>query len=222
MQVDVGRLTTLDGKLTFSDVRNSLGNVDEETGTKWTIAGQAYYVDRTLIPRFRADFNHGLALPAGHSSIWFRELAGFSPTDRAQPFANFFFGGFGNNYVDHRDEKRYREYYGFPGKDLNAIGGRNFVRSMIEVNLPPWRFGRAGTPGFYATWMRPSAFVTGLATNLDDATVRRAAVDAGVQLDFQVSLLSVLDLTLSIGGAVALENGHAPRREAMISLKVLR
>jgi hypothetical protein len=37
-----------------------------------------------------------------------------------------------------------------------------------------------------------------------------------------MSFLSALDLTLSIGGAMAFENGEAPRREAMISLKVLR
>ena len=89
-------------------------------------------------------------------------------TIAAEPFANFFFGGFGNNYVDHADEKRYREYYAFPGVDLNEIGGRNFLKSTVELNLPPWRFQRVGRPGFYATWMRPALFVTGLATNLDD------------------------------------------------------
>ena len=70
--------------------------------------------------------------------------------------------------------------------------------------------------------MRPALFVTGLATNLDDSEVRRAAVDLGAQLDFRFSMLSVLDMTLSVGGAVAFEDGYTPRREAMISLKVLR
>jgi len=35
-------------------------------------------------------------------------------------------------------------------------------------------------------------------------------------------LLSALDLTVSMGAALAFERGHGPRREAMISLKVLR
>jgi hypothetical protein len=35
-------------------------------------------------------------------------------------------------------------------------------------------------------------------------------------------MLSTLDLTLSVGGAVAYEQGAAPRREAMVSLKILR
>jgi hypothetical protein len=41
-------------------------------------------------------------------------------------------------------------------------------------------------------------------------------------VDLSISALSALDLTLSLGVAIALENGHPPRHEAMISLKVLR
>jgi len=220
--IDVETLGTLDATLKFSDVRNSLGNVDDETGVKWNVNAQGYVLDGSFIPRVRADYHRGFALPVGHSSVWFRESAGFSPRDRSEPFANFFFGGFGNNYVDHADEKRYREYYAFPGIDLNDIGGRNYLKSTMELNLPPWRFQRAGKPGFYATWMRPALFVAGLATDLDDKDVRRTAIDAGGQLDFRFTMLSVLDMTLSIGGAIAVENGQSPRHEAMISLKVLR
>jgi hypothetical protein len=46
--------------------------------------------------------------------------------------------------------------------------------------------------------------------------------DAGAQMDFRFGALSTLDLTLSIGGAVAVERGRAPRREAMVSLKILK
>ena len=42
---------------------------------------------------------------------------------------------------------------------------------------------------------------------------RHVAVDAGGQLDFRVTMLSVLDLTLSVGGAMAFEDGQrAPAR----------
>ena len=222
IEVNVTRLFTISADLEFSDVRNSLGSVDDETGTRWTVNGQGYYVNSTFVPLVHATYDRGFAFGARHSSVWFREAAGFSPHDASDPFANFYFGGFGNNYVDHGDEKRYRTYYGFPGADLNEIAGRNFLKSMVELNLPPWRFRRAGTPGFYATWMRPAVFVTGLATNLDAAAIRRTAVDVGTQLDVRVSVLSALDMTLSVGGAMAFEDGHGPRREAMVSVKVLR
>ena len=171
--VDVNDLVTVDATLSFSDVRNSLGNVDDETGVKWAAVSESYVVDGTFIPRARGDFDYGLALPIDHSSVWFRQSAGFSPRDRDQPFANFFFGGFGNNYVDHGDEKRYRDYDSLAGAEINEIGGRNFVKSAVEWNLPPWRFARLGTPGLYATWLRPAVFVTGLVTDLDDDGLRR-------------------------------------------------
>ncbi|MCB9250095.1 MAG: hypothetical protein H6613_16875 [Ignavibacteriales bacterium] len=70
--------------------------------------------------------DYGFALPINHSSIWLRSSAGYSYGDRDEPFANFYFGGFGNNYVDNLPEKRYREYYSFPGVELNSIGGTNY------------------------------------------------------------------------------------------------
>jgi hypothetical protein len=124
--------------------------------------------------------------------------------------------------VDHLDEKRYREWYSFPGASLNEIGGRNFVKSSLEWNLPPWRFRRVGTPAFYAAWARPAVFLSGLATNMDQAASRRRVTNAGGQIDVRFGALSALELTLSAGAAVAFEPGRPPRRETMISLKILR
>jgi hypothetical protein len=218
---DVRRLAALDARLMFTDVQHSLGSVDDETGTRWTIRGDARYVNGQLVPRIHADFARGLALPAGHSSLWFRHWAGFSPRSRDLAFANFYFGGFGNNFVDAGHEKRYRESYAFPGVGINGTGGRNFVKSMMELNLPPVRFAHAGTPGLHATWMRPALFMTALVTDMD-APARRPLANAGAQVDFRLSLLSVLEATVSVGGAIAFEPGDAPRRELMVSLKVLR
>jgi hypothetical protein len=169
-----------------------------------------------------ATFDRGLALPIAHSSLWFRHAAGFSPGDRTDPFASFYFGGFGNNYVDRLDEKRYRADTSFPGLAINEMAGRNFLKSTIEWTLPPWRFRRAGTPGFYATWARPAVFVSDLATDLDASSGRRHAVNAGAQVDFRLAALSTLDLTLSVGGAIVVERAYRPRHEAMLSLKILR
>ena len=70
--------------------------------------------------------------------------------------------------------------------------------------------------------MRPALFAGIVGTNLDAPDIRRTVTNAGAQVDFRFTLLSNLDMTLSVGGAVAFENGLAPRREAMVSLKVLR
>ena len=222
IEVDVDRLATAEARLAGTDVRSSLGSVDEEKGARWSITLQADAVAGALFPRLHGTYDRGLALPLGHSSIWVRSAAGFSPRRRDQPFANFFFGGFGNNWVDRGDEKRYREYYSLPGAELNELGGRNFARGLVEWNLPPIRFSRLGTPGFHLTWARPALFAGVLGTNLDAPDVRQVAATAGGQIDFRFTVLSNLDMTLSLGGGLVAEDGVAPRREAMISLKVLR
>jgi hypothetical protein len=65
-------------------------------------------------------------------------------------------------------------------------------------------------------------FATVLATNLDDAGLRRTLGNVGGQLDLRFTLLSRLDMTLSAGYAMAFEDGLKPRDEVMVSLKVLR
>jgi hypothetical protein len=124
--------------------------------------------------------------------------------------------------VDAGNEKRYREFSSFPGAAIDEIAGRNFVKALVEWNLPPLRLRHAGTPGFYATWIRPAIFAGGLLTNLDDRRVRERAADIGGQIDFRFSVLSALDMTVSVGGAVAFRGETGPRREAMVSLKILR
>jgi hypothetical protein len=52
--------------------------------------------------------------------------------------------------------------------------------------------------------------------------LRHVVTDTGGQIDVRIGALSVLELTASVGGAIAFETGHAPRRELMFSLKVLR
>src|SRR5262245_9022694 len=185
--VDVTQLGELAANLGYRDLRSSLGSVDAEAGLVWNATAQTYLVDRAFVARFRANVDRGFALPLPHASIWFREAGGFSPQNPNQPFANFFFGGFGNNYVDHGEEKRYREYYSLPGAELNEIGGRNFFKSMIEVNLPPLRFLHLGSPGFFIPWMRPAIFVTGLATNPDDDSTRHVVFNGGRAPDLHIS-----------------------------------
>jgi hypothetical protein len=221
VEVDVDRLYSVEAVLAFADVRNSQGAVDDETGTRWSATAQARAVDGSAYPKLWGTYDRGTALPIGHSSLWFRNAAGFSPRDRTQPFANFYFGGFRNNYVDHAGEKQYRELEAFPGTPIDEIGGRNFAKSTLEWNLPPVRFRRAGTPGFYASWLRPAIFVSGLVTNLDAPADRRTAMNLGAQVDLRFTMLSVLRLTLSAGAAVAVEQNRQPRRSAMVSLKVL-
>jgi hypothetical protein len=215
------QLTTLEFDLGYEHMRSSLGHVDDEKGFKWRTFASADHVNAETIPKFLGEFDFGIPLWWGNSSIWFRNSAGFAVGETLDEFANFFFGGFGNNYVDSREVKRYREFYAMPGFEINEIFGRNFFRSMVEFNLPPIRFRRVGSPGFYLTWMRPAIFTTALVTNLDGSDLRQDVYNVGGQLDLQFTMLSRLDMMLSFGYAVARGRGAEQSEEFMLSLKIL-
>jgi len=220
--VNVDRLYTALASLDYTDAHTSLGGVDDEAGQRWSVTARGDSANASAFARVYGTFDRGFPLPLGHSSIWWRAAAGFSPQAAADPFSNFYFGAFGNNYVDHREEKRYREYDAFPGAAIDEVAGRNFGKSMIEWNLPPLRFKRAGTPGFYVSWMRPAVFAGALATNIDAPGARRLAGDVGGQLDFRLTALSNLDMTLSAGAAAVVQHDGRSGGELMVSLKVLR
>jgi hypothetical protein len=167
------------------------------------------------------NFDFGFALPIKNSSIWFRNAAGAAFGDQFDEFANFFFGGFGNNYVDRGEIQRYRKWYAFPGFDLNAIPGRNFYRGMLEWNLPPIRFEHAGTPRFYLAHIRPAIFASSITTNIDDDALKFNAQNIGVQVDFHIEYLSRLTMTISMGYAKGWGEGDFEDDEFMISLKIM-
>jgi hypothetical protein len=167
-----------------------------------------------------ASFGHPLpGLP--NSSLWLRTAGGLATGDRTEPFANFYFGGFGNNWVDDQEPKRYRDPYSFPGAGIDAVSGTSYARAMLDWNLPALRFERLGTLALYAAWARLSFFGGGLATNLDDDAARRRLANAGAQVDVRFQLLTQAPLTLSFGWAVAFERGEKPSREGMVSLRIL-
>jgi hypothetical protein len=208
-------------RLRYEHVRRSLGAVDEEKGIR--LVGQAdnRFASGEAFPRLQGQLDLGYPLPLPHSSLWLRTAAGVSPGPDDEPFANFYAGGFGNNWVDCLNEKRYRSPESFPGTEIGAVGGTNFVKTMLEWNLPPLRFSRVGTPGLYVTWARPALFAGGIVTNLDGRGDTRRLLDVGGQVDFQFTFLARLGMTLSFGYATAFESEQRNRDEFMVSLKVL-
>ena len=205
----------------YEDQYASLGAVDKEKGFRWKINLDNNYVKTTFYPQIYNDFDIGFALPINHSSVWFRTSAGYAYGDKQQPLANFYFGGFGNNYVDYQDEKRYRRYYSFPGVQLNSIGGTNFGKLLFEWNLPPVRFSNMGFTSFFLNYARTSLFTSAIITNVDDVNLQRKVSNVGAQIDFRFLLLFNLKMTFSVGYAMAFENNQRSTDEFMFSLKIL-
>lgn len=217
------RFLSVSGRLNYQYFMRSIGAVEEETGFRWQMISHNNYVNGVLFPRLLSNLDYGFLLPVSHSSIWLRGSSGYSFGEREEAFAKFYFGGFGNNWIDYLDSKRFREYYSFPGVELNEIGGTNYGKLMLEWTLPPLRFRRFGVQSFYMNWMHLSLFASGLSTNFDNPSLKQTAVNVGGQLDCKLVMFSTQESTLSFGYAVAWRD-HLPSstKEFMISLKLLK
>ncbi len=207
--------------LHYTDLQRSLGAVDDEKGMNWALVYKGSRVSGELTPQFRGELDFGFALPMGNSSVWLRSAGGFANGDRNSTVANFYFGGFGNNYVDDKSIQRYREYDKFPGFGIDEISGLNFVREMVEWNMPPYVFESVGTPGFYLNWLRPAVFAGWLMTELGNSALRKNYASVGAQADLRFSVLHWYGMTLSVGYAVGFEGSKRAGSEWMISLKIM-
>jgi len=207
-------------ELNYTNTRKSMGAVDHEKGWQWDAVALADRSNGKTIPKLRVGLDFGFALPWKHSSIWFYNSGGIANGDRLNTLTNYYFGGFGNNYVDDGEVKRYREYYSMPGFEIDAISARDFVKSVGEWNLPPIRFESVGSPGFFLSWIRPAMFAAVLVADPGKG-YERTFTSLGFQLDLQFTLLHRLPMTLSAGYAAGFRKGDKLDDEIMISLKIL-
>ena len=217
-------LLTLDTGFVGSDTRSSPGSVDDEAGQSWSVSAHANRGDGRVIPSITTTYDFGLPLPIDHSSVWLRGGASVSAGDRADPLANFYLGGFGNNYVDSGDNggaQRYRDLLSMPGFDLDALSGQTLLKATLEWCLPPWRYAALGSPGMYVSWARPEFFVSALETDLGNHAYQRGSGDVGAQLDFQLHVMHRLPMMMSVGLAQGYGGGGLGKTEFMLSFQVL-
>jgi hypothetical protein len=216
----IGDILSLDLGLHYSNARKSIGAVDHEKGWRWDIALSVDESDFDTVVKPHLGFDFGFALPWKHSSIWFYNAAGTTNGNREDPLGNFYFGGFGNNYVDDGEVKRYREYDSFPGFEIDEIAATDFVKTVAEWNLPPVRFREVGKPSFYLSHIRPAVFVGALMSDPGEA-FERTVTTMGMQLDLSFTLGHRLPMTFSVGFASGYEDGDRLDDEWMVSLKIL-
>ncbi len=220
--IDAGfdKMLSFGARLDYRFFRRSLGSVEDEKGYRVRLSFGSQMVDRNLYPRLTAHLDYGFQLPIPHSSVWIRNSVGKSYGKRQYPFANFYFGGFGNNWVDHLDEKRYRDYLRFPGREIDDVAGNHFDRFQLEWSLPPILLHGAGSPLFFLNWIKPSLFATALCVDFTDSAFRRSLLNTGGQVDFHTMAVSHYQFTFSAGLARAYEKGAPPTNGWMVSMRI--
>jgi hypothetical protein len=215
-------LATVKLALSYDNIDKSLGAVDYEEGYHLRGELRSDYSRGTFFPKARMDANAGLALPWKHSSVWLYTSAGYGTGDKADGLDYFYFGSFGNNYVDDGDVKRYRDFDSFPGFDIDAISARSFVKALGEWNLPPVRFSDIGTAGYYLSSVRPALFA-GVLVGDPGLSVSHTYESVGFQLDWNFTVAVRLPMTFSIGYARGFSDGSITSRhdEILASLEIL-
>lgn len=221
VQTNFTTLWTAEVGLHYTNLKRSIGAVDDEKGVSWELVYDGSHVSNENTPQFRAGLDLGVPFLLPHSSIWLRSAAGIANGDPNSVVANFYFGAFGNNYVDDHSVQRYREFYSLPGFGIDQVSALNFVREMLDWNLPPYIFRSLGTPSFYLTWLRPSLFAAQLWTDPGNAARRADYTSAGGQTDLSFSILHRYNMTLSAGYAVGFQTSHRNMNEWMLSLKIM-
>lgn len=213
----------LSGKtgLTYTNTQESLGSVTHEKGYRWDVEGYLDHANGKSFPKLRAGFDFGFALPIKHSSIWLYNAAGLAGGNRDNSLANWYFGAFGNNYVDDRAVQRYREFFSFPGFEIDQIASQDFAKSVLEWNLPPLRFKSVGTPSFYLTDLRTALFAGGLWADISDSEYEEFYSSFGLQIDLEFTVVHRLPMIFSIGFARGYIGGTKADDEFMFSLKIL-
>jgi len=203
-------------------LRKSLGAIEQEQGYDWNVYAFSSLAKQTFYPQLINNFDLGFLLPLRNTSFWFRTSLGqsFGQSDKTNSY--FFFGGFGNNYLDYRSAQQYRDMSSFPGMEIDAISALNYGKFSPELDLKPFRFRKVGFKGLYSTYARLTLFGMGLFTNIgyDQPQLRQVNYfSTGAQLDFEIVLFSLLKSTLSLGysRAYSIVNSHD---EFMISLKL--
>lgn len=234
-KIDRNLYMNIDGTLTYTNLRSSLGAVDAEKGIRTSVRNLNSYSAGNLFSSFSGVLDLGFQLPVKHMSFWLRNSAGTSLSSEYNPFTRVGFGAFGNNYIDYQSSRRYRGTYAFPGIGFNeekSIVAKDFVKTMAELVLPPIRFRHLGGLNLYSNWMQFSVFSSALVVREPTRNklypsyfpASEAFVNVGSQLDMKIVLFSLLESTLSIGYAEAVDVKNTEQRykEFMVSLKLLR
>lgn len=202
-----------------SYLRKSLGAIEPEQGYEWNVYALTSLAKETFYPQLINNFDFGFLLPMRNSSLWFRTSVGQSLGEPDKSNSYFYFGGFGNNYVDYRAAQQYRDMYSFPGKEINELSALNYGKLSAEVNLTPIRFRKLGFKSLYITYCRFTVFGMGLFTNLANEEPQGNFYSSGVQTDIEIVLFSLLKSTLSFGYARAYGSDR-PGDQFMVSLKL--
>jgi hypothetical protein len=207
--------------LNSKNIRRTIGSIDSESGYDWTftlVGLSASPSSRQWGGGFHAEWNWFNRFLFPHNIAHIKIAAGYVTIQNELEIGKYYFGGFGNQYLDYREVRQYRDSFRFPGIPIYGLAAERFARLMFEHTMPPVRFHHLQFSGHGLSHIDLSWFSQALVT---DAATAGDWVDLGAQLNLVFNHWYNLESTLSFGIAKAWSSEFSDW-DWMVSFKILR
>ena len=204
-----------------SNVRRAIGSVDSEFGNEWTVTLMALGAGQKNPPvavGLHTEWGRFMTWAWPHWVLHLKLAAGYLHTQQDLAFGKFYFGGFGNQYLENKEVKQYRHAFRFPGVPIYSLVSERFTKVMVEHNLPPLRFGNARLGQHFLSHIDASWFSQGLIVK---SNRKNMWVNLGAQVNFVFMHWFNLESTFSAGIAKAW-NRSGSTWDWFISFKLLK
>ncbi len=125
------------------NTRRSIGSVDIEQGTEFSLALTSMHIDPKNMKNaggFHVEWNKYNIFLKPHNVFHLQLAGGWRHTGKTGALTNFYFGGFGNQYIDPELAEQYRKVFRFPGVPIYDLTNDEFIKVGFENKLPPCRF----------------------------------------------------------------------------------
>lgn len=189
------------------NLRRTIGSIDYEVGDhyRFTVMGFASNPD---YPQYSGaifgEWSHYTLFAFPHNVLHFKTGAGYHYKNEDLLEAQFFFGGFGNRYVEDEPVKQFEKIFRFPGVPIYSIVTDRFFKVMIENSFPPIRFDNVSIGNHYLKNINLAIYSQALVTGSFQSN---KWIDVGTQINFVFSHWFNLESTISTGIARAWYDG---------------
>ncbi len=208
--------------LTSANIRRSIGSVDSEKGSELSLTGMFFAVEphknADMVGGFHAEAGYYLPALFPHNILHFKLMGGYRRTLDDMAIGKFYFGGFGNRYLEDGKIRQYRKVFRFPGIPIYSLATDRFVKGLIEHSSPPYRPGGIHLGHHYLSYINASWYSQGLWLNSPRS---KLWLSLGAQINFNFKHWYNLQSTLSLGAARAWWQDHH-NNEWFISLKLFK
>ncbi len=193
----------LQSAVNSSNTRRSIGSVNNEKGTEWSVTGMFFGVDAgkfEIVGGLHSEAGYYTPWLVPHNILHIKLSGGYRHTKSDMAIGKFYFGGFGNRYLETEKPKQYGKVFRFSGIPIYDLPTDRFLKCLLEHNLPPYRPGKPHLGHHYLSYIDFSWYGQGLWVNAQRSDLWYSI---GTQLNLTFKHWYNLESTLSFGAARA-------------------